>query len=69
MARIRSIKIGMGRTYNMGDYESYRIDGGLEIELDPEEDPLEAARRYYPTLREQMRETYREFKPVRKESK
>ena len=69
MAKIRSIKVGMGRTYNMGDYESFRIDGSVEVELDFDDTPEEARAMAFPILREQMRETYREFKPVRKESK
>lgn len=67
--KVRSITIAMGRTYNMGDYESFRIDGAVTVDLDPDETPADAVKKSFPILREQMVETYKEFKPKRKESK
>lgn len=67
MARITQITVGMGRTYRGPiEYESFRIEGSVTSELEPNEDPLEAARKSFPILREQMRLTYREFKPKAK---
>ena len=62
---IRSITVSMGRTYNMGDYESFRIDGAVTVDLLPDETPAEAAQRVFPDLRAQMLATYKEFKPKR----
>lgn len=64
--KVRSITVAMGRTYNMGDYESYRIDGAVTVDLDPEETPAAAREAAFPILREQMKATYIEFKPKRK---
>lgn len=69
MGRIKEVTVSMGRTYNMGDYESFRIDGALRVEVEPGEDPLEVATKSFPALRAQMLATYKEFKPKRKESK
>lgn len=30
----RRLKVSLGRTLNMGDYESYRVDVGLEAEVE-----------------------------------
>lgn len=65
MPVIRTITVGMGRTYNMGDYESYRIEGAITVELEPGDTPAEAAEKSFPILREQMKKTYTEFKPKR----
>ncbi len=65
----RRVVVGLGRTYNMGHYESFRIEGAIEADLDPGESPLEAAKQMHPLLREQMKETFKEFKPKPKESK
>jgi hypothetical protein len=61
----RRITVGMGRTYNMGNFESFRIDGAITADLDPGESPLDAAKAIHPLLREQMKETFKEFKPKR----
>lgn len=63
--KVRSVTVGMGRTYNMGNYESFRIDGSVTVDLDPGETPEDAARAAMPVLREQMKATYKEFKPKR----
>ena len=69
--KVRSITIGMGRTYRGPiEYEAYRIDGAVTVDLEEGESAIDAARKSFPILREQMRATYREFKPqVPKESK
>lgn len=67
--KVKEITVAMGRTYNMGDYESYRIDGAVTVALDPDESPAEAAEKAFPILREQMRATYKEFKPPRRDGK
>lgn len=65
--KIRSITVGMGRTYRGPiEYESFRIEGAVTADLDDDEEPIDVARKLFPTLREQMRLTYREFKPKAK---
>ncbi len=61
---VRTITVGMGRTYRGPiEYESYRIDGSVTVDLEEGETPAEAAEKSFPILREQMKATYREFKP------
>lgn len=67
--KIRSITIGMARKYYIGNYESFQIEGAVTVDLDPGETEIEAARKSFPVLREQMKATFQEFKPKRKESK
>lgn len=68
--KIKSITVGMGRTYRGPiEYESYRIDGAVTVDLDEGETPEEAREKSFPILREQMRATYREFKPKAPEKK
>lgn len=67
--KVRSITIGMGRTYNMGDYESFRIDGSVTVDLAEGESPADATKLAFPTLRAQMIATYKEFKPARRTPK
>lgn len=69
MAVVRSVTVGMGRTYNMGDYESFRIEGAITVDLEPGDTPEDAARKSFPILRAQMKDTFKEFKPVRKADK
>jgi hypothetical protein len=69
LVKIRSITVAMGRTYNMGNYEAFRIDGAVTVDLDEDETPAEARAAAFPILREQMRETYKEFKPKRETPK
>lgn len=62
--KVRTITVGMGRTYRGPiEYESYRIDGSVTVDLEDGETPAEAAEKSFPILREQMKATYREFKP------
>lgn len=65
--KIRSVTVGMGRTYNMGNFESYRIDGSITVDLDDGETPEEAREAAFPILRQQMIATYKEFKPPRRD--
>lgn len=67
--KVKQITVAMGRTYNMGDYESFRIDGAVTVDLDPGEEPIEAAQKAFPILREQMRATFKEFKPPKRDKK
>ena len=69
MAKITHITIGMRRRYKhpFYDYESFEIEGGLTVEVEPGETVAEAREKSFPILREQMIATYKEFKPVRKE--
>ena len=62
---VKSITIGVGRTYNIGNFESFRIDGAVEIELDGDLQPREAWALGFGILRQQMRATFKEFKPVK----
>lgn len=58
--------IGVGRTYNIGNYESYRVDGSIEVEFDEDHTPArDAWALAYGMLRNQMASTFREFKPSR----
>lgn len=62
--KVRSITIGMGRTYRGPiEYEAYCIDGAVTVDLEEGETPADAARKSFPILREQMKATYKEFKP------
>ena len=62
--RVRQITVGMARTYRGPiEYESFRIEGSLTVDVPEGEDPNEVAVKSFPILREQMRRTYREFKP------
>lgn len=64
--KVKTITIGVGRTYNIGNFESYRIDGAVEIEYDSlTMDERDAWGLAYGALRRQMAATFREFKPSR----
>lgn len=64
--KVKSITIGVGRTYNIGNYESYRVDGSIEVEFDEDHTPTrDAWALAYGMLRNQMASTFREFKPSR----
>jgi hypothetical protein len=65
--KLRQVTVGLSRTYNMGNFESFRIEGAITADLDPDETPLDAAKRIHPMLRAQMKETFVEFKPKRKQ--
>lgn len=65
MAKVRSITIGMARTYQHPHiaYENFRIEGQVSVDLEEGETPAEAAEKSFPILREQMIATYKQFKP------
>lgn len=65
MPRVRSITVGMSRTYQHPHiaYENFRIEGQVTVDLEPGETPAEAAEKSFPILREQMIATYKQFKP------
>lgn len=64
MAKIARITVGMARKYQGPvQFESFQIEGSVTVELEGDETPEDARRKAFPVLREQMRETYREFKP------
>lgn len=63
--KIKTIHIGVGRTYNIGNFESFRIDGAVDIELEEGEIPRDSWALAYGILRTQMRATFKEFKPVK----
>lgn len=67
MAKITHIHVGMKRKYMHPyvTYESFEIEAALTVELEPGDTPLEAARKSFPILREQMIAQYKEFKPAR----
>jgi hypothetical protein len=68
--KIRQITVGMARTYRGPiEYESFRIEGSVTVDVEDGETPIEAAQKSFPVLREQMRQTYREFKPKPPEKK
>lgn len=62
--KVKSITVGMTRKYQGPvQFESFQIEGAITAELEEGETPEDARRKAFPILREQMRETYREFKP------
>lgn len=68
--KVRQITVGFGRTYRGPvEYESFRIEGSLTVDLEPGETEIEAVQKSFPVLREQLRQTYREFKPPKPEPK
>jgi hypothetical protein len=71
MAKVTHVHVGMKRKYMHPfiTYESFEIEAALTLELEPDEDPLEAAQKSFPALRDQMIAQYKEFKPKRPEKK
>lgn len=71
MAKVTRITVGMQRKYQHPfiTYESFQIEGSVTLDLEDGEDPVAAAEKSFPILREQMRKTYHEFKPKRPEKK
>lgn len=65
MAKVTHITIGARRLYQHPRiaFENFAIEGGLTVELEPGETPIEAAQKSFPILREQMIATYKAFKP------
>lgn len=63
--KVKTISIGVGRTYNIGNFESFRIDGAVEIEIEDNMDHRDAWSLGFGMLRQQMRATFKEFKPVK----
>lgn len=61
--KIKEVMVGLSRTYNIGNYESFKIEGAVAASLDDDDDPQEVADELRPILRESMRRTYREFAP------
>lgn len=60
----KSITIGFTRKYTGPVlYENFQIEGAITVDLEEGETPTEAAEKSFPLLREQLRLTYREFKP------
>lgn len=53
MAIVR-LKVNVGRTYNMGNYESLRLDVGLEEEVESPKEGFEDARAYRQDFFERM---------------
>lgn len=68
MAKVKEFTVGLRRLYKhpFEDFENFTIEGSLTVTLDEGEDMLTALQKSFPILRAQMRETYHEFKPVRK---
>ena len=64
--KVRSITVGMTRKYQGPvQFESFQIEGSVTVDLEPGETEIEAAQKSFPILREQLRQTYREFKPAK----
>lgn len=65
MPKVTHITIGARRLYQHPHiaFENFTIEGGLTVELEPGETPIEAAQKSFPILREQMIATYKAFKP------
>jgi hypothetical protein len=68
--KVRQVTVGFARTYRGPiEYESFRIEGSVTVDVAEGEDPNEVATKSFPILREQLRLTYREFKPPKPEKK
>lgn len=65
MAKITHVHIGLRRLYQHPyiSFENFTIESGMTIELEPGDTPVEAAKKSFPILREQMIDLYKEFKP------
>ena len=59
------IKLQLGKTYNLGNYESLRIDVGLEDECNPEEYE-EKCKEIYDKVTDFFVAVYNEVKPKKK---
>lgn len=71
MPKITQITVGMRRLYRHPwiDFENFSIEGSVTATVEEGETPAEAAAKSFPILREQMIETYKQFKPKKPESK
>lgn len=66
--KIDSITIGISRTFNLGNYESLRVEASASASVD-EDDDIEAARaECLCEVRSSLRSAYEEFKPKKGES-
>lgn len=70
MAKVTHVTVGMKRRYKhpYETYESFEIEGSITVAVEDGETPAEAVKKSFPTLREQMIATYKEFRP-RKDTK
>lgn len=71
MAKVTHVTVGLRRLYRHPwiDFENFTIEGSVTVEVEPGETPADAAAKSFPILREQMIETYKQFKPKKAESK
>lgn len=65
MAKVTSVTVGFRRLYKhpFEDFENFTVEGSVTVEVGPDETPAEAAAKSFPILREQLRETFKEFRP------
>jgi hypothetical protein len=69
MPKITHITVGLRRLYRHPfiDFENFTIEGSITVELEEGDTPAAAMQKSFPVLRQQMIDTYKEFKPKRKE--
>lgn len=52
--KIKQITVTLGRTLNLGNYESARMDVGVTVDLDPDDNPSEVFEATYKTAKEKL---------------
>lgn len=55
MASVKMIRVGYGITVNLGNFQSARVDYGLEIALGPGDTPANTAPQYFDEVRQEVR--------------
>ena len=61
---IKQFTIGVSRTFNLGNFESYRIENALTVEVAEGEDYAALEARAHIVLRDMLRNTYREHRHI-----
>ena len=65
--KITEITIGVSRTFNLGDYNSLRVEASASASVEDSVDMDSARATLLAEVRETLRRTYLEFKPAKKE--
>lgn len=64
--KIREVSVTVSRTFNLGNYESLRLEGGAVADLQEGDDVVAARAQLLTEVRESLRQQYGEFKPKEK---